>query len=263
VLKSTLPLELVRSRWSTASVKVVLGASLPTYFIFLFLNRELDFLRLVEIPLMFASVLLLISMVERIERQVDGEAKVFVRTYANQGEFYRELRNKVDQASDHVYTSYLRRYDNAFLGESAKSYFAECKAWAQRSDGHVFRRVITRSSLEHDRSWISQERKAEDAARRSGRHYTVRVLPWDLHDADALSIAIVDSEYIFVAFSGEEDKLTGFSLCSRRLAQDYFLPYYERIWSAGMPLATWNPKQPAPPAQRQAAPDPAAPNSHD
>ncbi|MEU8238443.1 hypothetical protein AB0C07_09375 [Actinoplanes missouriensis] len=233
------PLELARNLWFARTLKIALGASLPAYFIFLFLNRELAFLRIVEIPLMFASVLVLISMTERVERRLDGDASVSIETYASQAEFYRELRNRVDRASGHVYTSYLRRYEPALLGDAAKSYFAECKAWAQRSDAHIFRRVITRSSIEHDRKWIEEQRNFEGETRKRGRHYTVRILPWDLHDADAISVAIIDSEYIFVAFSGEEDKLTGFSLRSPRLAQDYFLPYYERIWTASTALAQW------------------------
>jgi hypothetical protein len=225
-------LKTVREYWFVRSLKVVLGLSLPAYFVLMFMNRELSFLKFVEVPLVFASVLLLITMVERLERHAKEDTRVFVRLYETPGDFYRELRNKVDEASKRVFTTYLRRYKPGLLGEAAESYFAECRAWADRSSDHVFRRVIIRSEHEGMRGWLKSELAAAVSAKGKGRHYSVRLLDWELHDADALSIAIVDGDYIFVAFSGEEDKLTGFSVCSPQLVANYFLPYFEKVWAA-------------------------------
>jgi hypothetical protein len=225
-------LQCMREYYFVRTLKAVLSLSLPAYFVFLFVNHELDFLKFVEVPLVFASILLLISMVECLERQAKDDSRVFVRLYETQGDFYRELRNKVDEASKRVFTTYLRRYKPGLLGEAADSYFAKCRAWADKSSDHVFRRVVIRSEHEGMAQWLENELAAAEAARAKGRHYSIRLLEWELHDADALSIAIIDSDYIFVAFSGEEDKLTGFSVRSPRLVSNYFLPYFEKMWAA-------------------------------
>jgi hypothetical protein len=119
------------------------------------------------------------------------------------------------------------------LGESAKTYFHECAAWAERSPDHHFRRVIALSSQQGMTEWMKGEAERSEKLRAKDVNYRVKILPWELRAVDALSVAIIDSEYVFVAFSGEEDKLVGFSLKSHRMATEYFGPYYEKLWTAG------------------------------
>jgi hypothetical protein len=205
------------------------------YFVALFFNRELGFLDSLQVPVMSASLLVLMSMLERVQRSIncgDGD-HVPVRIYPSHGDFYRDLRKHVDAAQRTVFTSYLRRYPPDTLGESALAYFNECNAWAERSQDHHFRRVIaSMGSYEPLSKWArSQEAQARKLASQ-GVNHRVRILPWELREADAISIAIIDDEYVFITFSDEEDHLCGFSLRSRCLVKEYFLPYYCRLWNA-------------------------------
>lgn len=226
-----------RTRWFHKCCKAALGACIPLYLAANFVNRELGFLASLQIPVLTASVLIIIASLERVERGLAAQGDIQVRMYPCHGDFYRDLRNHVDGAQRTIYTTYLRRYAPGALGESALAYFHECAAWAERSPDHHFRRVIASNNGSGEmNAWVSSEGARASQLQSKGSNYRVRLLPWELQNVDAISVAIIDSEYVFVTFSGEEDRLSGFSLKGQQLVQEYFQPYYDKLWNASVPV---------------------------
>lgn len=229
--------EVLRNRIFSTVAKSALVLSIPAYFVALFVNRELGFLESLEIPIIAASILVVLNTVERIESRLQNPDWSQVRTYGSHTEFYLALRARVDKARRRVHTSYLRPYPPGELGESALSYFATCRAWADRSDEHRFRRVLLGSRDDGMADWLREELDAQENA--THRNYQVRVLDWSLRgESEAVSVALIDDEYLFFAFSGEQDNLVGFSVRSRKLVKDYFAKYHDNLWRAARPLTS-------------------------
>lgn len=230
-------LELTRTRWFSKLTRGFLIGAIAVYVVGLFAKQELNILRGLEMPLLFSSVLLLVFAVDRIERKLDNPNVAPIRTYQNHSEFYRELKSKVDCANSRVYTSYLREYPPGELGKVASDYFQCCFDWARRSPDHQFRRVMVAPGaaapdrLAWTRTLAAQQRSAPQGT------YTIRVLDWELRgEAEALSVSLIDDEYLFFAFSGERDKMVGFSIKNRVLVKEYFANYHQKLWDAAHPV---------------------------
>ena len=59
-------LEKARRKWFVRTLEVVLAAAIPAYLIALFVNRELGFAKALELPLVFASLILAIELLQRL-----------------------------------------------------------------------------------------------------------------------------------------------------------------------------------------------------
>src|SRR6476620_7655925 len=72
-----------RTRWYVRSVETVLVVAIPGYFVALFLNRELGVAKFLELPLIFASLLLAIELLQRQGRALESLATRFAAVEGN------------------------------------------------------------------------------------------------------------------------------------------------------------------------------------
>ena len=143
-------LEKARRKWFVRTLEVVLAAAIPAYLIALFVNRELGFARALELPLVFASLILAIELLQRLgstvstletrvaavdanlaglvaamSRQTAGVEVTFYRNH----ELYEATRRAVAQATERVYVSYLR--DRGPSRSDGSVYHVQaCRDWA-------------------------------------------------------------------------------------------------------------------------------------
>jgi hypothetical protein len=222
----------------SGTVKVLLVLSIPAYVVALVLNRELGFFTWLEVPLISATLLLIVSLLERWAPDA-AEERPTISFYRDHNEFYRETRARIAAARQRVFVTYMRRQGPNRLGEAARGHFDECVAWAERSTEHHFRRIMVHAENAEMREFMHQQRDAEVSVRAKGYNYNVRVIAWTLHDADALSVGIIDDEYVFVSYSADRDRLVAFSIRSRQLVKDYFEYYYEKLWTSAEPIGDY------------------------
>lgn len=174
-----------------------------------------------------------------IERELANLTSVHI--HANYAEFYKDLRAATEQAHDKVRASYMRRFPPAKLGSEAEGFFESSLAWA-RQDAHHLRRIVCRPNEDALLSWV---RDQDQKSKEPGSHYLIRVVDWTVRDVDALSVAIVDEEVVFFAFSGTEDEMRGFSIRNRAVAR-YFIDYHNQLWNSSEPLEQFLVKQETP-----------------
>lgn len=260
-----LPLEDRRKIWTTRVAKIVLTTSIGAYFVALFLHAELGVGKFLELPLILASLLVAITLLERQERAmgslgasvtaleqrmtrleaglagleaaaaIAGERGVNATFYRDR-QFYLATRSAVENARHRVFVSYLRGHSPERLGEAARQHVEACRAWARSSPDHHFRRVILRTEGEQMNDFLAQELAATTSARAEGRRYAVRLLTRSLHDAEAVSVGLYDDDLVFVSYTGDSDQMLGFSIRSREIAKEYFEYYYERLWESATPI---------------------------
>lgn len=164
-----------------------------------------------------------------------------VHIYANYAEFYRDLRAFTERAHDMVRTSYMRRFPPARLGSEAEAFFDSSLNWA-RQDTHHLRRIVCRPDEDALLAWVrDQDRKSEEV----DSHYLIRIVDWTVREVDALSVAVIDEEVVFFAFSGSEDEMRGFSIKNREVAR-YFIDYHNQLWNSSEPLKKFLARQEMP-----------------
>lgn len=166
-----------------------------------------------------------------------------VHIYANYAEFYRDLRASTERAHDMVRTSYMRRFPPARLGSEAESFFDSSLSWA-RQDTHHLRRIVCRPDEDRLLAWVrEQDQKSQEV----DSHYLIRIVDWTVRDIDALSVAAIDEEIVFFAFSGSEDEMRGFSIRNREVAR-YFIDYHNQLWNSSESLKQFLERQGTPKA---------------
>jgi hypothetical protein len=140
-----------------------------------------------------------VSATRAIERELANLTSVHIN--ANYAEFYKDLRASTEHAHDMVRASYMRRFPPAKLGSEAEGFFESSLNWA-REDGHHLRRIVCRPDEDALLSWV---RDQDQKSKEPNSHYLINVVDWAVRDVDALSVATVDGEIVFFAFSGSED----------------------------------------------------------
>jgi hypothetical protein len=179
------------------------------------------------------------SATNAIKRELENLTSVHI--HANYADFYKDLRASTEHAHDMVRASYMRRFPPAKLGGDAEEFFESSLNWA-RQDAHHLRRIVCRPDEDALLAWVrAQDQKSQEP----GSHYLVRVVDWTVRDVDALSVAIVDEDIVFFAFSGSEDSMRGFSMRNRAVAR-YFIEYHNQLWSSSEPLERFLAKQGTP-----------------
>lgn len=214
-----------RERWDRRILKALLMMSIPAYFVALFLGRELGFSRYFEAPLTAASILYLLVAVDRLVLiwRESTRSRVPVRLYETSADFYLELAARVSQAKRRVWTTYLRPVPFNSLGPDAENYFRVCAQWAARDpNNHAFRRIVIQPRCIEMQNMLHIETDRSDSL-----NYTVRVTENNI--GDAISMAIVDDEFVFVTFLAERDEFKGFSCHSRELVA-LFQSYHIQLW---------------------------------
>lgn len=135
----------------------------------------------------------------------------------------------------------MRRFPPDKLGGEAEAFFESSLNWA-RGNAHHLRRIVCRPDEDALLTWVrDQDKKSQEA----GSHYLIRVVDWTVREVDALSVAIIDDDVVFFAFSGSEDVMRGFSLRNREVA-GYFIDYHNQLWQSSEPLGQFLARQGAP-----------------
>lgn len=150
-----------------------------------------------------------------------------VRHYASAEEFYRAATERVAEAQDRIYSTYLRRLPPSGLrGEGAKHYFDTVLAWAHADQNHSVRRILGRRSQNDALSkWIGQQIVLAQAL----QNYAIRIIDWPL-EADTINMVLVDSRHVFLLIDGDHPhKLRGMSVDSSIISQ-YLHEYYGGLW---------------------------------
>ncbi|MFI7360902.1 hypothetical protein ACIBO4_01930 [Streptomyces sp. NPDC050149] len=150
-----------------------------------------------------------------------------VITYRSQKSFYSELRKAVEVAEECVRATYFRTVPPTKLEPEAREYFKACTDWAAGDPDRRLMRIMCKPKTTEMKEWARQQNNL--AARLGGLRYTLRTL--DSAGVDPLSIAIIDDEIVFCAFT-EEGTVKGFSVISPDLAK-YFAEYHRKQFEAG------------------------------
>ncbi|WP_030490234.1 hypothetical protein [Micromonospora chokoriensis] len=223
-----------RERWDRRVLKAALLVSIPLYFVALFMGRELGFNKYIEGPLVSASILYLLVSLDKLVAvwRDSARGRVELRTYETAAEFYLDLAARVLQARRRVWTTYLRPVSIQSLGPDAETYFRVCEQWAARDPaGHAFRRIVIRPE------GLGMEGMLEIEQKRNRRpNYTVRVAK--NNTGDAISMAVVDDDIVFVTFVVERDEFKGFSCQSRELGS-LFQSYHSLLWQTGVDVGDY------------------------
>lgn len=249
-------LEKARRRWFARTLEAVLGVAIPVYLIALFVDRELGVAKALKLPLIFASLILAIELLQRQDaavaaldrrvasmesnlaaltvaamRQHDGTE---VKFYRNR-QLYEATRHAVERAKSRVFVTYLRS-SGPSRSDGAHAYMEACRDWALRHADHRFRRVIRHGPDAGLADFIADELAAEFSASAQDRHYHVRLVPYEEFQAETVRIGLYDYDTVFLTYSSDVDSIIGFSIKSREIVQQYFEPYFDKIWESARPI---------------------------
>ena len=236
-------LEKARRKWFARTLEVVLAAAIPAYLIALFVNRELGFAKALELPLVFASLILAIellqrlgSTVSRLERRLDAvdsnltgllavlaqqTAGVEVTFYRNH-ELYEATRRAVEQSTERVYVSYLRDRGPS-RGDGGLYHVQACRDWAMRSRRHHFRRVIRDGPEASLTEFIAEELAFARKAAADDHYYQVKVLPRKKYGSETVRVGLYDYDTVFLTYSSDVDSVMPEPrVCSRRFSSSCF-----------------------------------------
>lgn len=152
-------------------------------------------------------------------------------TYAS---YYSDLLNMLDGAREKVDLTHIRdEAPHEFEGVS--EWFQAVVAWADRHPHGRLRRIISISN-EPMRQWGLQ--LLETISQRQEANFDVRVCDWRAN-FPAVNVAIFDRRRVCVALTGAgASETAGFSVSEHAIA-DYFVDYYNNIWSRSAPLKTF------------------------
>ena len=213
-------------------VRVGLGALIVLYAVAIFINRELGLVDKIERPLVLASLLLVLTVLVRIERRLPRDGNAEVTVYGDRAHLYESTRRAVENARHRVFVTYLRAKSPNELDAAVQQHFRACRKWAGSSPRHVFRRVIINADNPSMADYMRQELAEVRRARSNGRHYNVRVLNYVVHDADAISIGIYDDDQVFISYASGTDRIVGVGIRSREVVRECFEHYYDHLWSS-------------------------------
>ena len=252
-------LERARRRWFARTLEVVLGAAIPVYLIALFVNRELGVAKALELPLIFASLIIVIELSQRQDvamaaldkRVASMESNLAALIAAAMGQhdgtevkFYRNrqlyeaTRQAVEQAKSRVYVTYLRNYGPG-RSDGSHTHVQACRDWALRHPDHRFRRVIRHGPNAGLADFISDEHEAELTASAQDRHYHVRLVPYEEFQTETVRVGLYDYDTVFLTYSSDVDAVVGLSIKSREIVQQYFEPYFDKLWESAKPIDEW------------------------
>ncbi len=249
-------LEKERTKWFVRTLEAVLGAAIPAYFVIFFLHRELGIGSILEVPLIFASLIFAIelllrqnSTVAELEQKVATMSQTVadlaaiaarldrgaeVKFYQDR-QFYEATRAAVESARSRVFVSYLRGH-SPNRWDAARDHIEACRTWALQSPQHHFRRVILHVKGGRLGEFVASELEAVKKAASQDRRYVVRLLTDSVHQSEAISVGLYDHDLVFISYSGDSDHGFGFSIRSREIVEKYFEYYYDRLWSSAVPI---------------------------
>jgi hypothetical protein len=217
-------------------LRMGLAIIIPLYLVAVFINRELGLVDMIERPLILTALLLILSILVRIERHLHRDDTPELTVYDDRSSLYEATRKAVENARRRVYVTYLRSRSPLELDAAVREHFKACRKWASSSEKHVFRRVVINADNPSMLDYLRQEHTEVRRARENGRHYNVKVLRNVLYDSRAISIGIYDDEQVFLTYAADTDNLIGIGIRSRKAVRECFEHYYNHLWSTATDL---------------------------
>jgi hypothetical protein len=192
------------------------------------------------IPVLLLALLLIVRMLfgvaessdavrDSVASLVRASTTATVTTYGSADEFYRAA---AASAGDQLALTYLRTVAPTNRQNlAATSYFDAIQEWLAGDEHRSARRVICLRGDQPEgpmNEWI----ESEYAFARERPNFEIRLLEWPAK-TDAINMAIIDRQSVFLLFSGDNDvRLHGMSVRSAPLA-DYLLEYFAGLWRHG------------------------------
>ncbi|MFI9815195.1 hypothetical protein [Saccharothrix variisporea] len=208
-----------------------LGALAVFYVVAVFVNRELGLVEKIERPLILTALLLIITILVRIEQRLpeDGAAEVVV--FADRTSFYEATRKAVENARKRVYVTYFRSKSPVELDAAVQQHFRACRKWANGSAERSFRRVMINTSNPSMVDYLRQELSEVLRAQENKKHYNVKLLDNVPHDVGAISLGIYDDDQVFISYVSGRDRVVGVGIRSREVVRECFEHYYDHLWT--------------------------------
>jgi hypothetical protein len=154
--------------------------------------------------------------------------------YPNTSEFYASMQRRMQSAQSYIWATYVRLVPPpGFNSAEANSYFQYGLDWARRNPDREFGRIVAAPAGNEMRTWLLQHH----ADTKSINNYLVRVVPY-VGRIDGINMAVIDDKIVFLALSGEGQRMTGHSIETSGLVQA-FKEYYITWWDVAEPLESF------------------------
>jgi hypothetical protein len=175
------------------------------------------------VPAIFMAMYLIYQTLIGMRLREPGLESTF---YGSNSEFYSSTQRKMQSATRHIWVTYVRLVPPpGFESPEADSYFKYGIAWARQNRDREFRRIVGAPDGGPVSAWLVQHYEET----KSVGNYLVRVSPFS-GPVDGINIAIIDDRAVFIALSGEGNRLTGHSLETAEAVhafREYFLQWWD------------------------------------
>lgn len=217
-------------------IQAGLAVLIVFYTIALFINRELGLAAGIERPLGLTALLLIVTILARIEDRLPRDGAPEVTVFTDRESFYEATRKTVENARRRVYVTYFRSVSPTELDVAVKQHIRTCRKWANSSPKHTFRRVMINADNPSMTGYLQQELAEVLRARANERHYNIRLLAGIPHDVGAISMGIYDDDLAFISYASGTDRVVGIRIRSRDVVRDVFEHYYDHLWSSAVDI---------------------------
>jgi hypothetical protein len=175
------------------------------------------------IPAIFMALYLIYqTLIDRQPQQGDLESSF----YGSNSEFYSSTQRRMQSATRHIWVTYVRLVPPpGFESPEADSYFKYGLEWARKNPDRELRRIVGAQDDGPVSEWLLRHY----IETRDIKNYFVRVSPFS-GPVDGINFAIIDDRAIFLALSGEGNRLTGHSLATPEAVhafREYFLQWWD------------------------------------
>jgi hypothetical protein len=202
-----------------------------------------------EAPLILLALLLIVEMVDRVQRRADTIDKTAntihsfisapeVRTYPNAAEFYRAMNSALRVSKSSLDLTHIRTETPSDFGAAADGWFDNVRQWVENDDARSARRVIASTSQDVV-AWATQMNRELGEV-----PFYVALTPWPL-SIPAVNIAIFDEKRVFVSLPGPTAQRSPGFETTDPLTVRHFIGSFEALWNAQQtePLKDWLTRQ--------------------
>jgi len=183
------------------------------------------------IPAIFAALYLIYQTLISTR---DRSGSLETTFYSSNSEFYASTQRRMQSAQRHIWVTYVRTVPPpGFESAEASSYFKYGLEWAKKNPDRELRRIVGAGERGAMTDWLVHHY----AETKDIKNYAVRVSPFD-GPVDGINFAIIDDRAVFIALSGEGNRLTGHSLDTPE-AVHAFREYFLQWWDGAERLETY------------------------
>lgn len=179
---------------------------------------------------LFAALFFTLRQIHELRADLREDSESSEIFFATNEEFYRSAREAVQRAKREICATYFRPAPPTVLtSQESKDYFEEVMKFA-RHKGTVRRIIgVSNSAMAH---WCAEQQSRVASHPR----YSIRVLRTDGQRVEPMSVALIDDETMYMAFSGPTDQqLGGIREDAPKLAQ-FHQNRFDQLWERGVNL---------------------------